>query len=74
MNLDRDVSKLRNKLQREKERLTKELAKIDQMLAAFGGGDNGRRKTRYFSKASRRKMAQAQKRRWAAFRAKKADK
>lgn len=69
MKLDRELNKLRKKLDREKDRLTAELAKVDQMIDAFKrSGGSVVRKVRKFSAASRRKMAEAQRARWAKLR------
>ena len=66
MKLDRELKKLRKKLDREKDRLTAELAKVNQMIDAFKrSGGSVVRKVRKFSAASRRKMAEAQRARWA---------
>jgi len=69
MKLDRELNKLRKKLDREKGRLTRELAKVNQMIDAFKrSGGSVIRKVRKFSAASRRKMAEAQRARWAKLR------
>ena len=69
MKLDRELKKLRKKLDREKDRLTAELAKVNQMIDAFKrSGGSVVRKVRKFSAASRRKMAEAQRARWAKLR------
>jgi len=66
MKLDRELKKLRKKLDRERDRLTAELAKVNQMIDAFKrSGGSVVRKVRKFSAASRRKMAEAQRARWA---------
>ena len=69
MKLDRELKKLRKKLDRERDRLTAELAKVNQMIDAFKrSGGSVVRKVRKFSAASRRKMAEAQRARWAKLR------
>ena len=69
MKLDRELKKLRKKLDREKDRLTRELAKVNHMIDAFKRGSGSVvTKVRKFSAASRHKMAEAQRARWAKLR------
>jgi hypothetical protein len=72
-----NMSKVVKQLSKERTRLTDELHRVTAALTAFGkvymgGGKTTSRKKRTISAAGRRKIAAAQRARWAKIKAKKA--
>jgi poly-gamma-glutamate capsule biosynthesis protein CapA/YwtB (metallophosphatase superfamily) len=72
-----NMSKVVKQLSKERTRLTDELHRVTAALTAFGkvymgGGQTTTRKKHTISAAGRRKIAAAQRARWAKIRAKKA--
>lgn len=68
-----NVSSIVAQLKKEKDRVEKQLKGLDAALTAFAGvysGSKPSRKRRKMSAAARKKIAVAQRRRWAKFRAK----
>jgi hypothetical protein len=70
-----DVSSILKQLRQERDRVAKQLSGLNAALTAFAGvygGDEQGRKRRKMSVAARKKIAAAQRRRWAKFRKSKA--
>ena len=67
-----DVSSIVRQLKAERDRVAKQLSGLEAALAAFAGAyTKPTRKRRKMSVAARKKIAAAQRARWAKFRAKK---
>jgi len=67
-----DVSSILKQLRQERDRVAKQLSGLNAALTAFAGVYGGKpiRKRRKMSVAARKKIAAAQRQRWAKFRAK----
>ncbi|HLM82992.1 MAG TPA: hypothetical protein VK302_20505 [Terriglobales bacterium] len=58
------------RLRKERDRAAKEVERLDAAISALNDGKRHRRRTRKLSAAARARIAMAQKKRWAAWKAK----